>query len=82
MRVKVWVVPGSSRSTIDGLHGDHLKVRVASPPELGRANAEVARVLEEAVGARATLVKGMRSRSKVFEFSRADTDQVRGKLGI
>jgi uncharacterized protein (TIGR00251 family) len=82
LAIAVWVVPGSSRSTIDGLHGDRLKVRVAAPPEEGRANEEVARLLGEALGARVTFKTGMRGRAKVFEVSQSDMEAVRRKLGL
>ena len=34
----VKVVPGSSRTEIAGLHDEMLKVKVAAPPEKGKAN--------------------------------------------
>lgn len=82
LAISVWVVPGASRSVIDGLHGDRVKVRVAAPPEGGRANEEVARLLGEALGAEVTLKKGMRGRAKVFEVSCTDIGSVREKLGF
>lgn len=60
----VWVVPGSSRSRIDGPHGDALKVRVASPPERGRANRELEELLSEAVGVAVEVVAGGTGRRK------------------
>lgn len=62
--LEVWVVPGSSRSRIDGVHGDALKVRVAAPPEKGRANRELERLLSEAVGAPVEVVRGATGRRK------------------
>lgn len=62
--VTVWVVPGSSRSQIDGPHGDALKVRVAAPPERGRANRELEELLSEAVGAPVQVVSGGTGRRK------------------
>ena len=41
----VLVSAGSSRSGVQGIHGMALKVAVRSPPERGKANAEVERVL-------------------------------------
>lgn len=60
----IWVVPGASRSEIKGLHGDAVKVRVAAPPEGGRANDEVRSLLSAATGLRAELVSGATSRRK------------------
>lgn len=80
--VAVWVVPGSSRTRIDGVHGDRLKVRVTALPEGGKANQEVERVLAERLGTGVTLKSGMRSRTKVFLVPRTDIDTVRRKLDL
>lgn len=78
----VWVVPGSSRSGVAGIHGDKLKLRVASPPEGGRANREAKEMLESMLGVDVELVRGMSSRHKVFEIPTADPGLVRRKLGL
>jgi uncharacterized protein (TIGR00251 family) len=80
--ISVWVVPGSSRSEIVGRHGDKLKIRVTATPEGGRANAEVASLLSEALGVEAKLVAGMSARSKVFHVARLDQETVLRKLGF
>jgi len=41
----VKVVPGSSRTHIAGRYGDMLKVKIAAPPEKGKANKELLRLL-------------------------------------
>ena len=66
--LKIHVVPGARQTAVAGLHGDRLKVKVASPPEKGRANEELlaflARLLE--VPPRAVhLTSGAASRAKV-----------------
>ncbi len=68
-RLKVKVVPGASQDGIAGWLGDELKVRVSAPPEKGRANKAVARLLARALGiteGEVTLASGGRSPRKVF----------------
>ena len=48
--VKVKVVPRSSRPGIQGVEGDHLKVRLKSPPVEGKANKELVEVMAKALG--------------------------------
>ena len=43
----VKVVPGASRDRVAGMLGDALKVQVSAPPEAGKANKAVLRVLAE-----------------------------------
>ena len=43
----IHVQPNASRSNYVGLHGDALKVRIASPPVDGAANAALCRFLSE-----------------------------------
>lgn len=75
-RLQVKVVPGASRSEIVGRLGAALKVRVAAPPEGGKANREVLALLAERLGpaVAATLVSGASAPSKVVEL-RGVTDQ-------
>jgi uncharacterized protein (TIGR00251 family) len=67
-RLKLRVSPGAKRPGIAGRHGDAWKVRVAEPPEDGRANEAVLRLLADALDVpRATvaLVSGHSSRDKI-----------------
>jgi uncharacterized protein (TIGR00251 family) len=61
------VVPGAGRAGVVGLHGEELRVRVASPPVDGRANDELCRLLADVLGLRPREVEvlaGATSRSK------------------
>lgn len=82
--VAVRAVPGASRATVDGLHGDEVRIRVCSPPVDGRANDEVAAVLAAALGLRpreVVLVGGRTSRSKRFVVA-LPVDEVVHRLGL
>lgn len=64
--VRCWVVPGSSRPGVDGLHAGSVRVRVAAPPEGGRANAEAASLIAAACGGRrGEVIRGGSARRKV-----------------
>jgi len=67
--VDVWVVPGASRDSVDGTHGEALKVRVTAPPDRGRANQAVAALLTAHFGTPATLLRGETSRHKTFRIA-------------
>ena len=67
-RLKLRVSPGARRPGIAGRHGDAWKVRVSEPPEDGRANEAVLRLLAETLDvprARVALVSGQSSRDKI-----------------
>jgi len=70
VKLRIKVVPGSSRSRVDGWLGDTLKVRVTAPAERGKANAAVEAVIAEALGvsiACARVVAGTTSPRKIVE---------------
>jgi uncharacterized protein len=48
--VEVKAVPGAARSEIAGLRDDALLVRVAAPPEKGKANEELRACLAKSLG--------------------------------
>jgi uncharacterized protein (TIGR00251 family) len=73
--LNVKVVPGSSRDRVAGRYGDGIKVQVSAPPEDGKANRAVARVLAEFFGVRAdqvAIVRGTSQPRKVVEVSGID----------
>lgn len=77
----IWVVPGASRDQIAGVHDGRIRVRVTAPPDGGRANEAVCRILTEAIGTPVTLLRGARSRAKVVFARGATTEAIRGNLG-
>lgn len=82
-KLKVKVVPGASSSEISGWLGDALKLRVAAPPERGKANAAVEALicdaLELARGS-ARVVAGATSPRKTVEITGLGEDEVLRRL--
>lgn len=65
--MEVKVVPGAARSEVGGIRDGALLVRVAAPPEKGKANEELRGCLARALGISKTaveLVAGAASRRK------------------
>jgi uncharacterized protein (TIGR00251 family) len=70
IRLNLRVSPGAGRSAVVGRHGDGWKLRVASPPERGRANASVVDLIAASLEVRrpdVRIVAGAVSRDKIVE---------------
>ena len=68
-KIPVRVVPNSSRTSIISFIDGVLKVKVMEPPEDGRANRAVIRLLSKKVGIKSIkLCFGEHSRDKVVDF--------------
>jgi uncharacterized protein len=81
--LKVAARPGASRSELTGLAGDAVRVALAAPPEKGKANRELVRVLAKALGVRrpqVTLVTGATSRDKTMRVEGLDEGDLRARL--
>jgi hypothetical protein len=81
--VRVQVHPGAGRTAVVGRHGDAIKLKVAAPPEGGRANEAVATLLATTLGVNrdnVTLTSGAGGRSKRFRVEGVELDAVRRLL--
>src|SRR6516225_5616180 len=86
--LRVRVQPGAGRSEVTGRYGHGpgvaaLKVKVAAPPEGGRANAAVADLLATTLGvpkAAVRLVAGATSRTKRFQIGPVELETTRRLL--
>ncbi len=81
--IRLKVVPGSSRSAIAGWLGERLKVRVAAPPEAGKANEAVRRLLAEALGVpprQVAIIAGESTPEKTVRISGVSADHVAQRL--
>jgi uncharacterized protein len=82
-RVRLRVSPRATRSEVVGRHGDAWRIRVAAPPEGGRANAAALALVAEAVAvprADVRLTGGAASRDKVVEVSGVEAAEVDRRL--
>jgi uncharacterized protein (TIGR00251 family) len=80
------VVPGARQDRVVGPYGaDAIKLQVSAPPEDGKANAAVVRVLAEALGVKAaqvSLLAGHAQPRKVVRIDGLDEREVDARLGI
>jgi uncharacterized protein YggU (UPF0235/DUF167 family) len=79
----VKVAAGAPHDAIDGWLGDVLKLRVAAPPERGKANAAVERLVADAMGvarSRVRIVAGHASPRKTLELSGVSESEVHTRL--
>jgi uncharacterized protein len=84
VRITVRVSPGARRTEVVGRHGDGWRVRVAAPPERGRANEALVLHLAGLVGlprSAVRLVSGAGARDKVVEIDGLSAAQVESALG-
>lgn len=82
-RIALRVVPGSRRDAIVGWLGERLKVKVAAPPQDGRANQGVIRLLARALGVNeksVTIISGEHAPEKVVEIAGVDPAWARQRL--
>lgn len=82
-RLQLRVSPGAARSAVVGRHGAGWKVRVAAPPEHGKANDAVVHLLADALDLRArdvTIVSGHGSRDKTVALARLASDEIERRL--
>jgi len=82
-RVRLRVSPGARQTELVGRHGEGWKVRVAAPPEGGRANDAVLDLLarELSLPRRSlSIVSGQRAREKVVEMEGIDRAETERRL--
>jgi uncharacterized protein (TIGR00251 family) len=82
-RLQVRVSPGARRATVVGRHGDGWKVRVAAPPEKGRANDALVHLLAEVVAvprSAVAVVSGHGGRDKIVEVAGVAPAEVERRL--
>jgi len=82
-RISVTVSPGARRSDLVGRHGDGWRARIAAPPERGRANEALCKLLAEALAVPRSSVRvvgGRSARAKVVEIDGLELLEIERKL--
>ncbi|HEY3175514.1 MAG TPA: DUF167 domain-containing protein [Candidatus Polarisedimenticolia bacterium] len=82
-RIPVRVRPGSKQDTLIGPYAGSLKMTVVAPPEKGKANDAVARVMAGALNlatSRVRVVAGFTDKNKVVFVEGCGAEEVRRRL--
>ena len=77
--IAVHAQPGAKRTAVVGVHGDRLKIALASPPVDGKANATLIKYLSKGLGVSKSsvrLLSGDTSREKRIEVVGLSTDDL------
>jgi uncharacterized protein (TIGR00251 family) len=81
IHLEIKAQPGASKTEIAGVKDGRLKVRIASAPEDGKANAELCRFLAKLLGCaknEVTVLRGQKSRLKTLTAPRACEEKATG----
>ena len=83
MKLNIKVIPSSSKDCIAGWLEDTLKVKVKAPPEKGKANKAIIKVLEKTLDlakGSINITSGATSSRKVIEITSDNDDVIIKKL--
>lgn len=81
VEIDLLVVPNASKAGVVGVHGDRVKIRVASPPEKNKANAAVIALLRDVTGAKKVeITHGRTGRHKTVLLRGVTADAVKQAL--
>lgn len=75
--VKIYVRPGATGTSIEGIYKDRIKIRINAPPEKGKANKELIKFIAEILlvpKSRITIISGKTSNYKEIKIN---TGQIR-----
>jgi len=83
--IQVHATPRASKSEIQGLHGEAVKIRLKAPPVDGKANDALIEFLADSLGIpqrQITLLSGQTSRQKRLSLQGVTARQVADAFGI
>jgi len=82
--IDIKAIPGSSKNEISGVRDNRLCVRIAAPPEDGKANACLCDFLAKTLNCPkrdVALIKGEKSKLKTVSVPAAYEEKIRGLVG-
>lgn len=85
VRILLFVVPRASKTSVEGVHDDRLRVRVAAPPVDGEANKEIVRFfanLFDVAKSDVSIEQGSTGRRKTLEVSGRSVPDILNALGL
>lgn len=77
IKLTVYVQPGAKKTTIVGMHGEHLKISLNAPPVDGAANLALIKFIAECLAIKMKdirLIRGEKSRIKTLELTSSKLD--------
>jgi uncharacterized protein len=83
-RLAVKITPNAGRNEVTGFKEGVLQIKIAAPPEKGKANKELVDFLSERLGIRKStilIIKGQTSRNKVVSIETLSNEEIIKKLG-
>jgi len=85
IQLRVKAVPNSSRDAIAGMLGDRIKIKVAAPPEEGKANKAIRTLLARRLAlrpAQVAIAAGHTGAEKIASVEGVTPDQLSERLGL
>jgi uncharacterized protein (TIGR00251 family) len=82
-RLAVKVTPNAGRNVISGFKDGVLQIKIAAPPDKGKANKELIDFLSERLGIKKsaiTIVKGHTSRNKIIDIEGINREEALKRL--
>lgn len=83
VEIRVKIVPGSSKTQISGILDDMLKVKIAAPPEKGKANKSLIAFLAKSLGVKKNdveIVSGKTNSVKMLRIFGINPDMIQTLL--
>jgi uncharacterized protein (TIGR00251 family) len=85
VRLALKVTPNAGRNEIAGFKEDVLHVRIAAPPDKGKANKELTDFLSDKLGVKKSaisIIKGLTSRNKVLAIAGISREEIIKRVSI